>query len=121
MFKLVRKMFLLYAIFSTFRFNTQFFPESGKRFFASKISNSDSPHVFEGVSIRRLEIANIRVYEYMNFTFKSYLSLYFVPGHYAVFTLVEVSFLEFLEKKNFRSKIHGGELLGQPSYHLLPC
>ena len=34
-------------IFATFRFNTQYaFPESGKRFFASKMSNSDSPHVF---------------------------------------------------------------------------
>ena len=34
------------AIFATFRFNIQAFPESGKRFFASKISNSDSPYIF---------------------------------------------------------------------------
>jgi hypothetical protein len=33
-------------IFATFCFNTQAFPEPGKRFFASKMSNSDSPHVF---------------------------------------------------------------------------
>ena len=32
--------------FSTFRFNTQEFPESGKCFFASEMSNSDFPHVF---------------------------------------------------------------------------
>jgi len=30
----------------TFRFNTQAFPESGKRFFSSNMSNSDFPHVF---------------------------------------------------------------------------
>ena len=34
------------AISGTFRFNTQVLHESGKRFFSSKISNSDSPHVF---------------------------------------------------------------------------
>jgi hypothetical protein len=33
-------------IFATFRFNTQAFPESGKCFFASKMSNSDSPQKF---------------------------------------------------------------------------
>jgi hypothetical protein len=32
--------------FCDFRFNTQAFPESGKHFFASKMSNSDFPHVF---------------------------------------------------------------------------
>ena len=35
------------CIVVTFRFNIQYtFPESRKRFFASKMSNSDSPHVF---------------------------------------------------------------------------
>jgi hypothetical protein len=34
------------AIFATFRFNIQAFTESGKHFFALKMSNSDSPHVF---------------------------------------------------------------------------
>src|SRR5438094_926598 len=32
--------------FCDFRFNTQTIPESEKRFFASKMSNSDSPHAF---------------------------------------------------------------------------
>ena len=43
-------------IFATFRFNTLAFPESGKRFFASKMSNSDSPHVFtpRGVISRKI-------------------------------------------------------------------
>jgi hypothetical protein len=34
------------AIFATFRFNTQVFPESGKCFIVSKMSNSDSSHDF---------------------------------------------------------------------------
>src|SRR4051794_30074487 len=34
------------AIFATFRFNIQAFPGRGKRFFALKMSNSDSPYVF---------------------------------------------------------------------------
>jgi hypothetical protein len=42
-----KRLFLVKnRIFMTFRFNTQYaFSESGKRFFASKMSNSDSPHV----------------------------------------------------------------------------
>jgi hypothetical protein len=41
--------------FSTFRFNTQAFPGSGKCFFASKMSNSDFPYVFipKGVLSRK--------------------------------------------------------------------
>src|SRR6185437_1176279 len=39
-------------IFATIRFHTQYaFPESGKRFFASKMSNSDSPHVFTPIGV----------------------------------------------------------------------
>jgi hypothetical protein len=40
---------------STFRFNTQTFPESEKCFFASKMSNSDSPHAFtpRGIIFRK--------------------------------------------------------------------
>ena len=51
------------SIFATFRFNIQYvfftqyaFPESGKRFFAPKISNSDSPYqfTFRGVISRKI-------------------------------------------------------------------
>jgi hypothetical protein len=44
------------AIFATFRFNTQAFPKSGKRVFASKMSNSNFPYVFtpRGVICRKI-------------------------------------------------------------------
>jgi hypothetical protein len=34
-------------VFATFRFDTQAFPESGKRFFSSKMSNSDSVPIYD--------------------------------------------------------------------------
>jgi hypothetical protein len=43
------------AIFETFRFNTHAFPESGKPFFASKMSNLDPPHVFTSPYIQKIE------------------------------------------------------------------